>query len=227
MDKLTELIDEMAILEDEITALEAALKDKKAEIQKQINKYKKEIKSILPKGYWFTYDIDMSWKHPKKYSIRDVYTHNNTLYITVKEVFKKKPWFGFTGEHRYSLDGFFRLNRYKTAEEATLAYHNRICPKCGGKMGDSANAYCMHCMSERYKKKYEFEANHRFYCKSEDCVYIIEYTDELTTQLGFEGQKFVLQRLDTKEIIETCNLWTHGKPYKEEDKNLPNIEFIY
>jgi hypothetical protein len=78
------------------------------------------MKAMLPKGYWYTYDIDINWNRPKKYSIKNIGRES----ITVKEVVKKKPWKGFTGEHTYSLKGFLCLKTYKTEKEALEDYKN-------------------------------------------------------------------------------------------------------
>lgn len=81
----------------------------------------KQIKDTLPKGYWYTCDIDKSWKRPKKYSIKTI----DGSFITVKEVFKKKPWSGFTGEHTYSIEKFLNLRIHKTEQEAWAEYKAR------------------------------------------------------------------------------------------------------
>lgn len=199
-----------------------------AEQEKTLEFKAEEIKKLLPKGYWWTCDIDTSWDRPKKYSIKKIEFYKDGITVTVKEVFKRLPWPGFTGEHTFfSLDSFLALNIYKTEEEAK----NRPCPKCGSPMGYAKHEWCDKCMSERYRIKEEFEKAHTFYDPKKDNVYKVGYTDELTAAhpawywRGFDGKHFTLQRIDTGEIIETNNLWSEGSSYKNKEQ-LPKIVFI-
>ena len=181
----------------------------------------KKIKNLFPKGYWWAFDIDYNWKRPKKYSIREICND----YITVKEVFKKAPWKGFTGLTTLSFERFLKLDIYKTEEEAKVAAYNRPCPKCGGPMKYTTNVWCEKCLFDRHKKAEEYRHNHAFYEPNRKLVYIIEYTDELTREKGSHGRRFVFRRLDTGEIIETDNLWSsYGADGNVS--NLPLIEFI-
>ena len=91
-----------------------------SECKNKIEKNISKMKSILIKGYWYTYDVDIKWNNPKKYTIKEV----SGKYITIREVVKKKPWKGFTGEHTYSLEDFLSLRIYKTEEEALKDYKN-------------------------------------------------------------------------------------------------------
>ena len=192
----------------------------------KINALEDKIKSMLPKGYWYTYDIDTSWKHPKKYSVKKVEFCKSDFLITVKEVFKKKPWPTFTGESHYYLDSFNSLNIYKTAEEAIEAHQHRICPKCGCFMMYSESTWCKSCMEERSRAAKQFNEEHQFYDPVKKHFYNVEYEDELTRNSwrGFDGRYFKIRRLDTVEVIETCNLWSDG--LGENTKNLPEIEFL-
>ena len=189
---------------------------------------KKEISNILPKGYWYSCEIDPNWHRPKKYSIKEIDVYNNgSVDVTIKEVFKKQPWPGFTGRRDYSLNNFLKFKIYKTAEEATDAYYHRICPKCGGFMMYSDYEWCNKCMNIRAEVSESFQKDHTFYCPADNRVYAVEYEDELTRRRGFEGKHFTLKRLDTGEIIHTSNLWSrgYGERYMDSDK-LPQIEFI-
>lgn len=207
--------------------LEHKAKEKYAHIsalQNEINDIAQNIQQLLPKGCWYSYDIDTSWKHPKKYSIKNVEYHRTGIIITVKEAFKKKPWPGFTGEHFYDLHKFFKLNIHKTENEAIDWYTHRICPKCGGLMGYSEHSWCVSCMSERRIAMKNFNDSHKFYEPIEKHCYTVEYVDELTRTFGYNGQSFTIRRKDTGEIIRTNNLWSHG--YGKNTQNLPEIEFI-
>lgn len=220
--KYLELMAECAVAEQEIENAKKELKKK----ERHRSYVESKIKSLLPKGYWFTYDIDTSWPHPKKYSVKNVSCGGNKIYITVKEVFKKKPWPTFTGESVYCLEEFAELNIYKTAEEAKDAYVHRICPKCGGFMGYSSDKWCRKCIDDRWKKKREFESKHFYYCPDTDGCYQVGYEDELQrkSDKGFGGYRFVLRRLDTGEVIYTTNLISC---YKSDAYNtLPQIEFV-
>jgi hypothetical protein len=92
-------------------------------------------------------------------------------------------------------------------------------------MKESTREWCFDCITERSRIKKEFESNHRFYCPSKNNCYQIEYTDELTRDQGYSGKRFVIQRIDTNEIIETNNLWVVGR--KDNADTLPKIEFLY
>ena len=191
---------------------------------KKLTNIEDNIKKLLPKGYWWTFDVDKMWYAPKKYSIKRISFNSNQFYITIKESYKKLPWKGFTGEHIYSFDNFLKLNISKTEDEAKQAYLNRPCPKCGGHMGHSTNTWCHKCMTEREKVKKKFEKNHTFYEPNEGHKYVVGYTDKLTRHKGYDGKHFTIRRLDTGEIIETDNLWSYG--FIRNINNLPEIEFI-
>ena len=200
-------------------------------IQKEIENYNtqlediyKNIKSMLAKGYWYTCDIDLYWKKPKKYSIKNIYIKDNKVDITVKEVFKKKPWSSFTGETYVPLNTFLNLNIYKTEEEAMDAYLHRICPKCGGFMLNSDLPWCGQCMKKREVARKEFDSTHRFYDPKRRHFYNVEYDDELVRDRGYGGAKFVIRRIDTNELIMTSNLWGCG--FGDNVNNLPEIEFV-
>ena len=220
--KYLELMAECAVVEQEI-------ENAKKEFEKKVKHrsyVESKIKSLLPKGYWFTYDVDTSWQHPKKYSIKNVSCDGNKIYVTVKEVFKKKPWPTFTGESVYRLEEFAKLSIYKTTEEATDGYLHRICPKCRGFMGYSRRTWCNKCMNHRDIVKKDFRTAHSYYDPKTNQHYHVEYEDELTrpSDRGFEGQSFTIRRLDTGEVIYTRNLWSDG--FGENKNNLPEIEFI-
>lgn len=207
-----------------------ALSDKSTQIELSIKKQKEEldcvsqeIKKLFPKGYWWTFDIDPHWKRPKKYSIREI----SNGCVTVKEVFKKAPWSGFTGLSILTLEQLLELDVYKTEEEAKVAAYNRPCPKCGGPMKYTTNVWCEKCLDERRDKVDEYRRNHMFYEPNKKHIYSVGYTDELTRDIykGFGGKRFVFKRLDTGEIIETDNLWSEAIS-SENTNNLPFIEFI-
>jgi len=205
----------------EWSEIESAINEQKEKIKIK----EKELKTLLPKGYWWSYDIDTSWNRPKKYSIREISVCNGKLYITVKEVFKKAPWKGFDGKRIYLLDKFIELNIYKTEEEAKRGHYNRICPKCGGIMKYASSKWCAECMIKRENEKQIFERNHMFYHPEEHRIYQVKYTDELSYLKGFYGRHFIMQRLDTMEIIHTDNLWSLGFCDINE-KKLPEIKFL-
>lgn len=211
------------VLASSIQDIEKQVDEKQKEIdslQHTISVKKREMKNLLPKGYWYTYDIDEKWNHPKKYSVKEV----SCGYVTVKEVFKKKPWLGFTGEHVYRLENFLNLSIHKTEEEATEARKRRICPKCGNYMGLVQTKWCRDCMKERERVADEFNSNHRFYEPITKSFYHVKYDDELTRDRGYNGKSFVIRRLDTNEIIHTSNLWSWGSGQNVE--GLPEIKFI-
>lgn len=212
---------------EEIELIIKSYEDKIKEQNERLKEREKEVKELLAKGYWWTYDIDTRYHHAKKYSIKKIELGINTFYITVKEVFKKAPWPGFTGEHYYSLNDFMKLNIYKTEQEANDAYYNRICPKCSEIMKYSTSKWCNKCMHERNENRRKFIENHRFYSPEKDTVYTVGYTDELTRSQdkGFYGKHFIIQRMDTMEIIETDNLWS-SYPREDYKNNLPKIKFI-
>lgn len=218
-------MDKYNVLASSIQDIEKQVDEKQKEIdslQHKISATKREMKNLLPKGYWYTYDIDENWNHPKKYSIKEV----SCGYVTVKEVFKKKPWPGFTGEHVYRLENFLNLSIHKTEEEATEARKRRICPKCGNYMGLVQTEWCRDCMKERERIVKEFNESHKFRDAITGNVYGVEYEDELTKawHRGYNGKFFVIRRLDTNEIIHTSNLWSWGSGKNME--GLPEIEFI-
>lgn len=200
------------------------------EQENKIQNIKKKIKSILAPGYWYTCDIDERWNRPKKYSIKEVSFSSNNIYITVKEVFKKKPWTNFTGEHIYTLEKFIQLNRYKTTEAAFEAFTHRICSKCGGFMGTTHRCWCDLCIEKRFKEKEKFETSHTFYCREKDSFYKIGYEDDYSEMYhldrGYGGRYFKLQRLDTNEIIETNNLWSWGAFGRGNKNGCPEIKFL-
>lgn len=208
---------------------EKQLENRLKEYDQQCEQITKQMLSLFPKGYWWSYDIDKNWKYPKKYSIKSVSKgyEDGDFFIIVKEVFKKKPWPGFTGEHHFFFDEFSKIDIYKTEEEAKQMYSQRICPKCGGFMGFSRMIWCHKCNSERLSKMKEFEKKHRFYCPEDGNVYQVNYEDELTSkyELGFYGRHFVIKRIDTGEIIHTNNLYDYG-PFEKDKESLPHIEFL-
>lgn len=131
MEKINKLREESVNINKLIEEKEKELK----KITKELDDKNNEIKNLIAKGYWWTCDIDDTWKKPKKYSIKEVRCYKSGgIYLTVKEVFKKRPWHGFTGEYIYPLDEFIKINISKTEQEAAEKYYNRICPKCGGIM---------------------------------------------------------------------------------------------
>ena len=208
-------------LRDSATSISRSISSLEKEYEEVIN----EMFVLFPKGYWYTYDIDTNWHHPKKYSVKEVSVgYGGEIYVTVKEVFKKLPWPGFTGRHSFRMDEFLNLNRYKTESEAIDAHQHRACPKCGNFMMNSEYKWCNNCINERRKIREEFKKNHRFYHAPRKNFYIVEYEDELTRNRGYGGQSFTIKRLDTGEVIRTSNLWSDG--YGENTNNLPEIEFI-
>lgn len=194
--------------------------------QNEVHNIEDQIKSMLPKGYWYTYDVDKNWHYPKKYSVKKVECGTQNARITVKEVFKKKPWPSFTGETTYYLKDFLNLSIHKTEQESIDAYYNRICPKCGCPMMNSHETWCDSCMTERKLIAKEFENSHRFYNSVNKSTYHVEYEDELTSpyERGFDGKYFKIMRLDTGEIIHTRNLWSDN--IGENTNNLPEIKFL-
>lgn len=220
--KCSEIMTECAIADQEIKNTKKELEKK----EKHKSYLESKIRALLPKGYWFTYEIDTSWKFPKKYSIKGVSCGGERVYITVKEVFKKKPWPTFTGESVYRLEEFVKLNIYKTEEEAKYGYAHRVCPKCGGFMWYGSDTWCDKCMHQRRLTADEFAKSHRFYDPITRHQYHVGYEDELTkpSWRGYEGQSFTIRRLDTGEIIHTNNLWSDG--FGDNISNLPEIEFI-
>lgn len=193
-------------------------------LNKEIFQTSQELKEFLPKGYWWSYDVDTSWHKPKKYSIKDVTSTCYGVTITVKEVFKKKPWPGFTGEHRYDLKDFCNLHIYQTEQEAIELYPKRACPKCGNAMGWVKDTWCAACMNKRRSDAKEFEKNHKYYSPVIQCSYHVGYTDQFTRTRGYDGHIFTFRVKETGEIIRTNNLWEdHRGP---NTNNLPEIEFI-
>ena len=100
--------------------MDCEYKNKIKEADDEIEKIKLHMKSMLPKGYLYTYDIDINWNKPKKITIKDVSDKS----ITIREVLKKKPWKGYNDEHTYSLEEFSSLKIYKTEKEALADYKN-------------------------------------------------------------------------------------------------------
>lgn len=206
------------------------IKKEMAVFEDKLDGIAKSVKSMLAKGYWYTCDIDKNWNMPKKYSIKEISFSEKDIYITVKEVFKKKPWPSFTGEHLYTLDNFVELNIHKTQEAALDAFTHRICPKCGGFMGKTRRCWCDKCVEKRFKEKEKFEKTHRFYCEEKDSFYYIGYYDDYAEiynlDKGYYGEHFKFQRLDTNEIIETDNLWSWGAFGKGNKNGYPEIKFL-
>ena len=202
-------------------------KEIKQIIKVEENKLKKvedEAKKLLPRGYWYACDIDRNWHRPKKYSIRNVsFSDSGSILIEVKEVFKKKPWEGFTGKHLFYLDEFLKLKIYKTEEVAM----NRPCPKCQKPMMNSHQEWCYNCMKQRRIDADIFYENHKFYDPKQKRKFSVHYEDELMwpAHKGYGGQHFTIRRLDTGEIINTTNLWSDGY-YESNVDNLPEIEFL-
>lgn len=190
--------------------------------QKKKKEIEDQIKSILPKGYFYACDIDSHWHRPKKYSIKNVSCDaSSNIILVVKEAFKKKPWADFTGEHYYTVQDFFNLTTYKTAQEAM----NRPCSKCGGPMGNATGVWCEACMIKRRLAMQTFGHNY-FYDPKENHIVVIEYEDELIppSVKGYGGMSFTMRRLDTNEILHTTNLQSVG--YGPNVNNYPEVEFI-
>lgn len=182
----------------------------------------KELLAIFPKGYWWAFDIDDHWKRPKKYTIKEV----KNGYVVVKEIVKKLPWDGFTGENIITFAKLSNLDIFRTEDAAKKAAYNRICPKCGGAMGYTVKQWCDKCIDKRFHMRIEYEDTHVFYEPNEKIYYTMGYTDELTRDCdkGFGGKHFTFKRLDTGEIIESDNLWSSCS-YRG-DGNVPEIEFL-
>lgn len=212
VDKYNELLEDLANIENII-----------AEKQAERDSVKKEMLKLFPRGYWWAFDIDETYKRPKKYSIRDV----GNGYVVVKEVFKKTPWSGFDGKTRLYFNDLIKLDVYKTEDEAKHAVYNRKCPKCGGIMGYTSNKWCNECIAARWKRAQEYEKKNTFYDPTDNCIYYIGYEDDMFPYApkGYDGQHFVFKRLDTGEVIETNNLWSSGRDEKNTN-NFPLIEFI-
>jgi hypothetical protein len=122
------------------------------------------------------------------------------------------------------LNGFLKLDIYKTPEEATDAYYHRVCPKCGGFMMNSDKPWCINCMRNRWKIMEDFKAAHYFYEPKTKHILHMEYEDELTRDRGYNGQSFVIRRMDTGEIMHTSNLWSDRSG--DNNEGYPEIEFI-
>lgn len=195
------------------------------EYQEKMQDTIKKVKKLLPKGYWWTRDIDHTWSVPKKYSIKNISLEDNTFYITVKESYRKPPWKGYDGEDIYSLEEFLQLKVYSTEQAAKFAYVNRACPKCGFAMGWVDTPWCKECMDKRYKMQKYYEKTHMFYDPKSFRIYYVSPVDELTREKGFYGNHFIFKRLDNNTIIETNNLWYESTD-EHNIKNLPLIEFI-
>ena len=58
--------EKLNLLLKECIEIDSNIKSQQDILQNKIN----EVKRFLPKGYWWTYDIDNSWNYPKKYSIK-------------------------------------------------------------------------------------------------------------------------------------------------------------
>lgn len=228
IEKIMLLAKEQNELKNEETAYKKQVEKRLDEYDKQHKQIKKQMINLFHKGYWWSYDIDKDYKYPKKYSIKDVWKSSidDDFYITVKEVFKKKPWPGFTGEKILYFSEFSKIDIYETEEEARELYPKRVCPKCGKSMGFSKARWCKNCMNQWYKSIEEFEKNHTFYCAPKNGKYKVGYEDEFTKcwDRGFYGKHFLLKRLDTGEVIETSNLWSLG--CGENTDNLPEIIFL-
>lgn len=198
-----------------------------AAYDKQAKKLEKQMIGVFCRGYWWSYDVDKSWRYPKKYSIKRVYFYGrNDFLITVKEVVKKKPYPGFKGEYTFDLEEFCKINIYETEEEAKQLYPKRTCPRCGKAIGFIQTELCRECIAKLQHEIEEFEKSHIFYHAPEGRVYQVRYENSgrKGRYRGFSGKHFVLRRLDTGEIIETTDLMSCG--FRENIDNLPEIEFI-
>ena len=192
----------------------------------------KKIREQMPKGYWWTYDIDKKWKHPKQYYVRGVISKHNTAYITIQETYKTKPWPEFTGRHSIKYEDFLKLEIYKTKEAAKYAYYNRKCPHCGGVMKYANTPWCKKCVDIRHREMEEYLVTHTFKDRKTGEIYYIGYNDEYSIALfgykiyGYDGAYFKFKIIDTGEVIMTNNLW-HGDPYcTGTNQPLPEIEFL-
>lgn len=238
MDKYNALLDESTKIKNIINGYKAEYeritKEYEEKIKKEQGKLKyreRKIKELFPSEYWWTYDVDTSWKRPKKFNIKKVEVNSNgELKITIKESVYKMPWDGYNLEHTYTLERFNKLVKYQTEADAKNAYYNRPCPKCGGIMKYADTEWCDKCMKEREIIKKEFEKNHVFYYPEQDRIFKVKYTDEITDKYppsckGFGGAHFTLQRVDTGEIIHTDDMFSCGHfQYNKDD--LPEIKFL-
>lgn len=223
-EKFLELINEAQAVERVIQSYEHKI----AEHNKELSKLRRKVKSLLPKGEWYSSDVNFGWERPKRYKVDKVEFREGDFYVIVKELSKRKHWSGHIWEHSYKLDAFLKLTIYDTEQEALAVFHNRVCPKCGNRMWESMEPWCKRCMEKRKVAKEEYNRTHVFYSPSDRNVYTVEYVDELTRlleNLGYEGRWFTIRRLDTGEVIHTNNLWSHGGLSRNID-NLPEIEFL-
>lgn len=194
------------------------------EKQEALTTIEQKIKSLLPKGYWYSFDVEYFGGSPKKYRIKELKCSGQNIYIKVAKVVKKSYYNNARDERLFTLEEFLKLNVYKTEELVWSAFRARTCPKCGGIMNDAITSWCDKCMNERSQRATEFAKQHIYYCPENDIIYQAEYEDELTRERGFYGKHFVIQRIDTGEIIHTSNLWSSGNFNREN--NLPRIRFL-
>ena len=218
IEKYNTLFEEAIVVDKTICAYKEGLE----QYEKKLNNIENEIRKLLPKGYWWTWNIGRIFHVPKKYSIKKVDYYWGKFNIRIKETSCKNS----DGEYTFSFKDFIKLDIYKTEEECVRAYLNRPCPKCGNPMGNTTRTWCHKCMNERAIAKEEFEKAHSFRDSKNGDLYFIGYTDELTREKGYHGEQFTIKILDTGEIIKTDNLWSGGFPYKINSKDIKSIKFI-
>lgn len=230
--KLKELTDEAHCIEQEISNAEnrkqQLINDVDAQIQRLKSKeyrISSKIKKMFPEEFW-TCEIDRRYHGPLHYKIKCISYSLGHIYITTKDIRKKKPFDGWKGENKVLLDDFLKIGLYDSYDAALYGYKHRICPKCGGFMGISRGPWCHKCI-EDYK---EYLAANEMLCydAKQERIYGIQPDVDPAVMMyvwkGYDGRRFKVRRLDTGEIIETNNLWSHG--YGDNDNNYPLIEFL-
>lgn len=209
-------------IELQLADAEDVVKKAEGKIAYQMSKLRK----LLPKEF-YSRDIDHGWKFPKKYTVTNVTYENGRVYVTVKWEYKKKPWVGFDPRHCFRLEEFLTLNIGATYNAAIEAWQQRPCPKCGQPMGDSERSWCEDCMTIRDQKISLFHTLYPgLYDEEDDCIYDLEYVDELTRRWGYSGAEFIVKRLDTGEIIKTNNIYSAHSSWAKNLSLRPRIQFI-
>jgi hypothetical protein len=201
------------------------LKNQITILEKKENSITSQIKKMFPNTFW-TCEIDHNWHYPLHYRIAEVSCYPDGIYIRTKDIRKKKPFNGWTGENYISFDEFVKIGLYGSYDEALDGYKHRICPKCGGHMGTSHYPWCSECMSAY--SKYLNDNTKRYYNADDKGIFEVQPDIDpaltMNFKSGYNGNYFKIRVLATGEIIETRNLWSIG--CGENNDNYPLIEFV-
>ena len=231
-EKLKELTDTTECIEQEIRDCENRKLKLIEEIDTNIKCLKakeyrisSKIKKLFPEEFWAC-EIDESYHLPLHYKIKRIHYKSGNLYVTTKDIRKKKPFDGWKGEDDLLLDDFIKINLYDSYDDALYSYKHRICPKCGGFMNLSRSIWCDKCIHDYEEYLNTNEVN--YYDQKQGRVYGVQPdVDDIVRRnfwKGYDGMYFKIRRLDTGEIIETHNLWSRG--FGDNSENYPLIEFL-